>query len=279
MKKNYIVTEGPADIVILKKILNNQILKNTEILGGAGYPTIVSLARSLLSSKNCRVAILIDSDSIDEKTINERYNYVFNNLNSIDTDKNFKIFLFIPSIEKSLFENNVDKEKYKNFFPFKNNRKNINDLNNFMELLSPREIEKIRQSSNIEELIIFLNDDRNFFHKNKIKFEEFWNDLIIELSIQKTIQNWTALNGYTGEDFPAIFIRSQDFEGGGYIQVEPPSAHKPIRIKVKSFRKIYPLWNYYINRKIMRTELRDLTRHSKYIISIYHQYHNLMYPH
>jgi hypothetical protein len=42
------------------------------------------------------------------------------------------------------------------------------------------------------------------------------------------------------------------------------------RISDKDFAKVSEVWNAYINGNFQRYKMRDITRFSKYIISIFH---------
>lgn len=114
--------------------------------------------------------------------------------------------------------------------------------------------------------------------KEKRDFDEFWKMLTEALSIKQTIRNWTAKNEYTGEDFTAVYVLDHAKKEKERIEMNVPSAKNPIiPVKKHSFKNVYPLWDGYIKGTILRKEIRDITRHSKYIISTMHQFENLMY--
>ena len=113
--------------------------------------------------------------------------------------------------------------------------------------------------------------------KEKRDFEEYWKLLTNQLSTKQTIRNWTRDHKYIGENFTAIYISAPHRKEGGYIEMDPPSAVKTQKVKKHSFQKVHPLWDQYLQEKKSREDIRDITWHSKYIISVMHQFENLMY--
>ncbi len=118
--------------------------------------------------------------------------------------------------------------------------------------------------------------------KEQLNFKIFWEKLIRELSSRKTIRNWTQNNGYIGEDFTVVYINAPNTIEKGYVEVDPPSAKTIQKVKKHSFSNIYDYWSRYRKGLIQRSFLThkkknpNATRHSKYIISILHQYEYLM---
>lgn len=113
-------------------------------------------------------------------------------------------------------------------------------------------------------------------------FDEFWNLLINRLSTQATIRNWTAKNGYFGEDFEAKYVSELGGREGGHVKIILPSGQEQ-KVRKHSFNKVYPYWDGYISGRIKRSFLAhkeknpNYTRHSKYVISILHQFEDSMY--
>lgn len=62
--------------------------------------------------------------------------------------------------------------------------------------------------------------------------------------------------------------------GINYIKIDSPKAETIQVIPKDDFEKVWDVWVDYKNQKLLRNELRDLTRYSKYIISILHWYEN-----
>lgn len=119
--------------------------------------------------------------------------------------------------------------------------------------------------------------------KEKRDFDEYWKDLTSVLSTKQTIRNWTVKNGYIGEDFTVMYVSAPHTKELGYIEVTIPASDKKQRVRRHSFLKVHPYWEGYKSGKVLRSFLShkkknpNATRHSKYIISMLHQFENLMY--
>ena len=100
---------------------------------------------------------------------------------------------------------------------------------------------------------------------SQVLFEEIWNLLCHELALPKAIRNWTVYSGYIGRgDFTA--------QANGDHVVCILSSRSEIRVPKEDFEKVHEMWSGYLSRKTPRHIIRDVTRHSKYIISIFHQF-------
>ena len=118
--------------------------------------------------------------------------------------------------------------------------------------------------------------------KETLDFNEFWNILISILSTQTIIKNWTQDKGFYGEDFEARYISEPGGREGGHVKIILPSGEEQ-KVRKHSFNKVYPYWQGYTEGPIERSFLShkeknpNYTRHSKYVISILHQFEDLMY--
>jgi hypothetical protein len=97
-------------------------------------------------------------------------------------------------------------------------------------------------------------------------FEAVWADLQANLAVGTVIRNWTVLHGYMEEDMVVKDVQEN------YIKIDPPNAQTIQRIPKEDFEKVWKVWSDYINGIFERNRFRDLTRYSKYIISILHWY-------
>ena len=87
--------------------------------------------------------------------------------------------------------------------------------------------------------------------------------LLATLSARTEIPNWTVDSGLRGDSF---YVVSVSLDG---VIVEVPNTKNTQRIPMKDFAAVYDLWNGYTEGIVKRTEIRNITRYSKYIISIY----------
>lgn len=99
-------------------------------------------------------------------------------------------------------------------------------------------------------------------------FDTMWSDLLTNLQAGTEIKNWTAFRGYLGDSMKISGVR-QD-----YIEVTAPKAENPQIVPKDDFQKVWEVWAEYKAQKVQRQEVRDITRFSKYIISIFHWLEN-----
>jgi hypothetical protein len=97
-------------------------------------------------------------------------------------------------------------------------------------------------------------------------FEQIWNYLQKNLQPGTEVENWTSFNGYLGDKMTIEAI-DEDF-----ITVNAPHAINAQVVPQEDFQIVWERWPDYKNGKVRRYELRDMTRYSKYIISILHWY-------
>ena len=97
-------------------------------------------------------------------------------------------------------------------------------------------------------------------------FESVFAYLQSNLQADTEIDNWTAFRGYLGNKMRVVSIRE------GVIQVDSPKARNLQMIPKGDFERIWKVWEDYKRQKVKRFELRDMTRFSKYILSILHWY-------
>ena len=95
-----------------------------------------------------------------------------------------------------------------------------------------------------------------------MRFGDFWNKLQTQLYPGRTIRNWTAANGYLGDEF---IVSSVSMTG---IKIESPNAKNIQNIAKNELEIMFNNWGDYCSGQLQRQQFRDLTRFSKYTISI-----------
>lgn len=95
-------------------------------------------------------------------------------------------------------------------------------------------------------------------------FEALWHRLRREISVGDTIRNWTRDSGYLGDEFTIYAVEA------GFIKVDSPEATNIQHIPREDFENVYRHWCGYHAGCVLRSQIRDMTRFSKYIISILH---------
>jgi len=97
-------------------------------------------------------------------------------------------------------------------------------------------------------------------------FEKAWAFIQTNLKAGTTINNWTALHGYLGDKMTIAAVRANN------IEVDAPKANSIQVVPKSDFEIVWKVWPEYKALKCKRYELRDMTRFSKYIISIFYWY-------
>lgn len=95
-------------------------------------------------------------------------------------------------------------------------------------------------------------------------FPSLWKQIQGRLSAGLAIKNWTTQKGYLGDSFTIVAITPDR------ITVDSPRAENLQAIPRRDFEAVEALWKGYCLGSVQRKDIRDLTRFSKYIISILH---------
>jgi len=78
----YFMVEGAFDQFILERILPEKMVSQTKIITGNGYNIALSKARSLLISSELPVSLIVDSDTTDRSSIEEKKDFMTQSLHS-----------------------------------------------------------------------------------------------------------------------------------------------------------------------------------------------------
>ena len=98
-------------------------------------------------------------------------------------------------------------------------------------------------------------------HRN---FEALWREIQHSVDVGDTIRNWTQHSGYIGDDF---MIRDM---GAEFVEIYSPGVTNIQRVPKKDFAAVCEMWDEYKAGRVPRYQVTDVTRFSKYIISILH---------
>lgn len=104
MSKVYLITEGQSDQEMLRKLLPEDIVQNTEFVVGNGRYSAQSLARSILAAARMPVALVLDADTIDPSAVQEQRDFLKEALGQVSAGVPFEIFLAVPELEVLLVE-------------------------------------------------------------------------------------------------------------------------------------------------------------------------------
>lgn len=95
-----------------------------------------------------------------------------------------------------------------------------------------------------------------------MSFSEFWSDLQTRLKPGDSIRNWTVKKGFLGDEF-RIRAVSETF-----VKVDAPNAENFQHVPKKDFEVMYDNWEAYNSEQLTRGGLVQMTRFSKYTMSI-----------
>jgi hypothetical protein len=104
MRRAYVITEGIFDAEMLKKLLPEDVVHNTEFVVASGRYSAQSLARTLLADRQTPVALVLDADTTDEKKIQEQKDFLEELLRQASSGTKFEVFLVKPEMEILLVE-------------------------------------------------------------------------------------------------------------------------------------------------------------------------------
>jgi len=107
MTNQYVITEGKFDKELLEKILPDSIKNKTNIVEGMGSSSSLSLARSYYAKGENKIVLVFDSDTFDERQINEKQNFAESALKMIPSNSEMKVVIFVPELDSLLF---IDKK-------------------------------------------------------------------------------------------------------------------------------------------------------------------------
>ncbi len=103
MLAQYFLVEGAFTKFILERILPEEIISQTKIITGNGYTIALSKARSVLTSSELPVSLIVDSDTTDRTRIEESEDFITQSLLQLSAPDHFHIFLAVPEIEGIFF--------------------------------------------------------------------------------------------------------------------------------------------------------------------------------
>jgi hypothetical protein len=170
----YIICESHSDIQILQAILPKQLLKEVEFVAAGGISSVTSLARSIVVRRQVPVAIVVDADSTVPELVQMQTNSIKEIVESVSVSTPVKVILFVPEMEAIFFQDTQLLAKLLGYIPSQDEltlaisqpkkilnqlidkSKKINDLAQFITNLSDEDINNLRNTSVIQELIYFL---------------------------------------------------------------------------------------------------------------------------
>ncbi|MCU0433376.1 MAG: hypothetical protein MUC87_07990 [Bacteroidia bacterium] len=162
-----IITEGEFDAKVLNRLLKDKKFAiRYEILSANGYSSALSKVKSLMTFRNKKIILLLDTDTIEKNEIEQKKDFVNSYVNSSLSKDNFKVFWAIPEFEIIFLDN-------KKFLEKLTPKKFTKDLLEVAKVSPKRTLESI--SNKRREQYIALLD------KKEIRDEFFRTGLIMEI--------------------------------------------------------------------------------------------------
>jgi hypothetical protein len=99
MYRRYVLVEGEIDRMILDWIVPKDLKSSIQFVVTQGYNAGLSIAKSLLITRPSPISIVMDADSGNRQSIEERYDFIEQTLRMVAPPERFSVYLFEPSIE------------------------------------------------------------------------------------------------------------------------------------------------------------------------------------
>ena len=96
-----------------------------------------------------------------------------------------------------------------------------------------------------------------------LPFANTWTALQGHLTPGSVIPNWTASKGLLGDSFVVHALSPN------HVEVDTPGAQNRQKVGIADFQTVYAIWGSYCLGQTPRASVRDATRYSKYVISIF----------
>lgn len=107
----YVVVEGMHDAIILKHLLPDEMTRTIEFVIGRGSYSAQSLARTLLSTRNRPVVLVLDADTTDTQAVNEKRTFLLQLFRPSSGMARFDVVIAVPTIEGVLFHEKTVAER------------------------------------------------------------------------------------------------------------------------------------------------------------------------
>lgn len=105
MITQYVMVEGVLDKYILETILPQDIVAQSKFIIGNGYNIALSKARSILISSQLPLLLILDSDTTDQTTIEEKKDFICQYVGKLASPGRFHVVMAVPEIEILFFQN------------------------------------------------------------------------------------------------------------------------------------------------------------------------------
>ncbi|MGI0493296.1 hypothetical protein ACN4EG_16045 [Alkalinema pantanalense CENA528] len=170
----YIVCEGEHDAQLLKRLLPEKFVGNTEVVAAGGLSAVKSLARSLVVRRQSPVAIVADADAVVLDQVEQRLKDIEEIVGNISANTPVKVVLAVPTLEIIFFQDISLLSRLLGYIPPQDifslavyqpkqvlekliaQSKILRSQSQLVEQLTYEELEILREAPVIQEIIQFL---------------------------------------------------------------------------------------------------------------------------
>ncbi len=101
--RTYLLVEGETDLAFFRRLLPPEIQPQITIVTAGGRSNITSIARSLMVTKRRPLALVTDSDSLENVAVEQRLQTLEELVGSATACVPYKVILAVPEIESWFF--------------------------------------------------------------------------------------------------------------------------------------------------------------------------------
>jgi hypothetical protein len=102
-----------------------------------------------------------------------------------------------------------------------------------------------------------------------MEFEQVWSSLRSKLMQGMEVQNWTAQKGSSSDSMKILEV------GSDYILIDAPKTRVFQHVSRQDVEGIWNIWEDYKEDNVEQEKLVQLTRYSKYVISLLHWWESI----
>ena len=168
---SYVVTEGPADALLIKRVLEEAAIHDVSVVPAGGSPAVASFAKSLMLRRPKALAVVVDADTTDEWRVRARERELYDLIKPAAGERPFRVFLAVPEVESVFFAKEVEPLWGELFGDDAwdvqsarlapkaalSSKTGYPNLQNFIANLSPRVIKALTRTSLFQNLRSFLS--------------------------------------------------------------------------------------------------------------------------
>ncbi len=173
MIRAYVITESQSDVDILKKLLPDELVKDTKFVAASSQYNAQSLAATIFAVKIKPVALVLNTNTDNETLIEEKSSLIYQLLHQSSPGIPFQVLMAVPELEAIFFQdkhlierlikrslNNLEWQLAKSHpkeFLIKYLDNNLQYLEIIFNSISADEIRTLQQHSIINQMANFLS--------------------------------------------------------------------------------------------------------------------------